>query len=152
KLFSQPVDGYVYAEPLYKAQLVIPNRGTHNVVFVATEHDSVYAFDGDSNTGLNANYLWRTSFLDQANGITTVPSPGVISNSDIVPEIGITGTPIIDGDTNTLYVVAKTRELRQGAPTIHYVQRLHALDITTGTETTAPYTLADTIQGGPEQG
>src|SRR5262249_34564439 len=59
KLFSQPVDGYVYAEPLYKAQLVIPNRGTHNVVFVATEHDSVYAFDGDSNTGLNANYLWR---------------------------------------------------------------------------------------------
>jgi hypothetical protein len=74
----------------------------------------------------------------------------VVSNSDIVPEIGITGTPVIDGSTNTLYVVAATLEARSGV--LHYVQKLHALDITTGTERTAAYTLGDTVQGGPEGG
>jgi hypothetical protein len=150
KLFSQPVDGYVYAEPLYKANLTIPGLGTHNVAFVATEHDDVYAFDADSNTGANAAPLWYHSFLDAANGITTIPSPSVISNSDIVPEIGITGTPVIDGTTNTLYVVAATLEMRAGVP--HYVQKLHALDITTGNERTTPYTIGDTVQGGAEGG
>jgi hypothetical protein len=154
KLFSQPVDGYVYAEPLYKANLPIPSQGTHNVAFVATEHDSVYAFDADSPTGgpdpMHPGQLWFHSFLDPQNGVTTVPSPSVVSNSDIVPEIGITGTPVIDGSTNTLYVVAKTLEVRSGVQ--HYVQKLHALDITTGNERPAPYTIADTILGGPEGG
>jgi fibronectin type 3 domain-containing protein len=150
KLFSQTVDGYVYAEPLYKANLAIPGQGTHNVAFVATEHDSVYAFDADSNTGANANPLWFHSFLDPGNAVTTIPSPSVVSNSDIVPEIGITGTPVIDGSTSTLYVVAATLEIRNGAA--HYVQKLHALDITTGNELTAAYRLGDTIQGGAEGG
>jgi hypothetical protein len=150
KLFSQPVDGYVYAEPLYKANLNIPGQGTHNVAFVATEHDSVYAFDTDSNTGANANPLWFHSFLDPANGVTTIPSPSVVSNSDIVPEIGITGTPVIDGSTNTLYVVAATLEVRSGVS--HYVQKLHALDIATGNELMPAYTLGDTVQGGAEGG
>jgi hypothetical protein len=151
-LFSQPVDGYVYAEPLYKANFTIAG-GTHNVAFAATEHDSVYAIDAESPVaGPNGNGIyWQTSFIDPANGITTVPSPSEISNSDIVPEIGITGTPVIDGTTNTLFVVAVTKEVR--GSTNHYVQKLHALDLSTGAEkVNSPYTLGDTTFGGPDGG
>ena len=125
KLFSQSVDGYVYAQPLYVPNLTI-NGITHNVVFVATEHDSVYAFDADSNSGANANPLWHTSFL--SNGVTTVPI--YLKCNDINPEYDITGTPVIDLSTNTLYAVAETLE-NNGTS---YVKKLHALDITTGAE------------------
>jgi LysM repeat protein len=138
KLFSQTVDGWVYAQPLYMPGVTMgagtPQAGTtHNVVFIATEHDGVYAFDADSNTGANANPLWQVSLLIAAYGAvagaTTVPSTDVDAPNDIKPEIGITGTPVIDPSTNTLYVVGKTKE--SGTT---YVQRLHALDITTGAE------------------
>ena len=126
KLFSQPVDGYVFAQPLYVANLTI-NGAVHNVVYVATEHDSVYAFDADTNTGSNSQALWHTSFL--SSGVTTVSSSDVNCN-DINPEYGITGTPVIDLSTNILYAVAETLE-NSGTS---YVKRLHALDITTGAE------------------
>ena len=126
QLFAQPVDGYVYTQPLYVSNLSIAGV-THNVVYVATEHDSVYAFDADSNMGANANPLWHVSFINPAAGITTLNNTDV-SCTDIDSEVGITGTPVIDLSSNTLYVVAATKE--SGV----YFQRLHALDITTGTE------------------
>ena len=101
-----------------------PNRGPRNVVFVATEHDSVYAFDAD---GKSTSPIWKRSFIDTANGITTAQS-SVIPETNITPEIGITGTPTIDGTGKTLYVVAKTVE--NGV----YRHRLHALDTATGAE------------------
>jgi len=127
KLFSQNVDGQVYAQPLYVPNVNIPGLGTHNVVYVVTEHDSIYAFDADNNTGLNASPLWQKSLIDPANGITSVSS-GDVSCGDLVPEIGISGTPVIDLATNTMYLTAKTKENGR------FAQRLHALDITTGAE------------------
>jgi hypothetical protein len=129
KLFSQPVDGFVYAQPLYLPSVTIGGQ-SHNVVFIATEHDSVYAFDADNNGGSNAGPLWFASMLTSAHGAasgaTTVSSD--ILSADISPEVGITGTPVIDPTTGTLYVVSKTQE---GAS---FVQRLHALDVTSGAE------------------
>jgi len=130
KLYTFPVDGYVYAQPLYKSHLAVPGLGIRDVLFVATAHDSVYAFDTLGNNP-TSGFLWRVSFLDPSKGITTV-SPGDVGTNDIVPDIGITGTPVIDSTTNTLYVVSKTRQSSNG--TTRWIQQLHALDLATGAE------------------
>ena len=122
QLFTQPVDGSIYGQPLYVPGLTI-NGTVHNVVYVATENDSVFAFDADSNTGANAQPLWKASFLP--SGATPV-SDNLCT--DITPEYGITGTPVIDPSTNTLYAVGETLENNT------YVKRLHAINITTGAE------------------
>ncbi len=122
KLFVINVDGRVDAQPLYLAQVSIPNQGTHNVLYVATEHGSVYGFDADTGT-----QLWQVSML--AAGETTSDDHGC---SQITPEIGVTSTPVIDpkaGPHGTIYVVAMSKD---GSGNYH--QRLHALDVTTGTE------------------
>ncbi len=125
KLFSYPLDGIAFASPLYVANVSIPGKGSsHNVVYVATEHDSVYAFDAD---GITTTPLWKISFL--SSGVTTVPCADTGECGDIPTEIGITSTPVIDPSSGTMYVVAATKE---GSNT--WRQRLHALDITTGTE------------------
>ena len=150
KLFSYQLDGQAYAQPLYVAGVTMGSGTvqagtTHNVVFVATQHDSVYAFDADSNGGSNASPLWKITLLDSAHGAgsgaTTVPS-GDVGTDDITPEIGITATPVIDTNSNTIYVVGKTKE------SSNYYQRLHALDITTGAEKTgSPVTLSAQVNG-----
>jgi hypothetical protein len=121
KLFSLSVVGYVYAQPLYVPGVAIAGHGTHNVLYVATEHDLLYAFDADT----GGAPLWQVNFV--VNSGSTVPN-GNVNTGDIVPEIGITGTPVIDSTSNTLYVVSKT--LESGA----YIVRLHAIDITSGAE------------------
>jgi hypothetical protein len=137
-LVSAPVDGQIYASPLYKSNLAIPGRGTHNVAFVATENDSVYAFDAD--TGAQ---LWKRSFINPAAGVTPVPSADTSGN--VFPMYGITGTPVIDANTNTMYVVAQTKEIISGVA--HYIDRLHAIDITTGNDraTNAVVAIGDSL-------
>jgi len=139
KLASAPVDGYVYAQPLYVHGVTI-NGTSHDVAYVATEHDSVYAFDVAKNAtsgAVTVTQLWQRSFITggpggpTTTGITSVPQPDIISG-DIVPEIGITGAGVIDTASNTLYVVAKTKEVR--ADGNHWVQTLHALDLSTGAD------------------
>lgn len=133
KLFSYAVDGKIYAQPLYVANLSIPGQGFHNVVYVATEHDSIYAFDADNR---QSTPIWQVSFIDSTAGISTI-SIGTSGGEDLFcdsmkPEVGITGTPVINPATNTMYVVVRTKEVNGTAT--NFVQRLHALDITTGAE------------------
>jgi uncharacterized protein YjdB len=146
KLFSQAVDGNVYAQPLYVPNVSIAG-GTHNVLYVATEGDSVYAFDADSNTGTSAGVLWHASMLDTAHGAaagaTTMNVASALPGcTDLTPQVGITSTPVIDPSTGTIYVEAKSEE--NGA----FIHRLHALDITTGAEKSpGPVVITATVPG-----
>jgi outer membrane protein assembly factor BamB len=122
KLFEIHVDGKVDAEPLYVGGIEIPKRGLRNVLFVATEHDSAYAFDADT-----GKLLWHVRLLKSGE----TPSDAR-DCSQVIPEIGITSTPVIDlhrGPHGTIYVVAMSKN-REG----HYFQRIHALDLRTGGE------------------
>ena len=124
KLFSRSVDGQTYAQLLYVSNVNFGTRGIHNVVYVATEKNTVYAFDADDP---NASApLW------QVNLGTPVPVKNVGEVVDINEYVGITSTPVIDIATRTLYCVAKTR---QGGS---YPQRLHALASSPGGEAWGP--------------
>jgi len=126
KLWVLNADGLVDAQPLYAAGVSIPLKGMHNVLFVATEHDTVYAFDADS-----TNLFWHVSLL----GTNEVPSDDR-GCSQVTPEIGITATPVIDrqlGPNGTIFVVAMSKD---GSG--NYLQRLHALDLATGTNRLPP--------------
>jgi hypothetical protein len=142
KILTRPVDGNVYAQPLYLPSVLIPGKGRHNVVFVATEHDSVYAFDADSGNGTNNPPLWQVSLINAAAGETVPSAADVMNCNSIMPEVGITGTPVIDPSTQTLYVAAMTKQ--------NYLmfQRLHALDIRTGAERPgSPVLITATVPG-----
>src|SRR6266851_6322480 len=121
KLFVIPVDGKVDAEPLYVSAVTLPS-GTHNALYVATEHDSVYAFDAD--TGAQ---LWKVSMLKSGETPSDDRNCG-----QVTPEIGITSTPVISrgvSPNGAIYVVAMSKDASS-----NYFQRLHALDLTTGAE------------------
>src|SRR5580692_8611424 len=132
KIFYRTVDGFIYAQPLYVPGLTIQGA-THNVVYVATEHNSVYAFDAD-----NPN---EPAPLWQVNLGTSVPSQDICIISgdtnpadcpyyDISPEIGITSTPVIDPVAGIMYVVNRTKNTSNST----YHDYLHALNLTTGVE------------------
>jgi autotransporter-associated beta strand protein len=156
QLYNTALDGEVYAEPLVLTNVTIlggPNTvgtpGTYNsVVFVATQHDSLYAIDAASGA-----ILWQRTFLDTTNSndylpgassVTTVPS-GDTNSFDINPEIGITSTPVIDPSSSIIYVLAKTKETVGG--NVYYVQRLHAINIGDGTDATPSFMIGNTTNG-----
>ncbi len=130
KVFSYPVDGQIYAEPLYVQNLTMAKGGVHNVVFVATEYDSIYAFDADS-AALNPAPLWHTNFLSPP-AVAPVPCAQGAGICQLFPIVGITSTPVINLATNTIYSIVRTQET--SSTTVNWVVRLHALDITSGAE------------------
>jgi len=157
RLFTNIVDGCVYAQPLYVPNVNIQGQGTHNVLFIATENNTVYAFDADVPV-TRGGLLWKTNLGPAA--VTTIPSPassGGYTNknfgtryngnayTDIMPEVGITGTPVIDTNSGTLYVDAFTGVV--GATT-NYFHTLHALNITNGTEQSfSPVVITASVAG-----
>ena len=140
KLFEDSVDGLVDAQPLIKTQVAIPSQGIHNVVYVVTENDTVYAFDADT----SGPPLWHVSVLGAGEAASDDRGCG-----QVTPKIGITSTPVIDpsaGSHGTIYVVAMSRNTTTGA----YLQRIHALDITTGAEEFGgPVPVTATFSPGP---
>jgi hypothetical protein len=143
KKFSCAVDGATYTQPLWVPSLNI--GGIRNVIFVATEHDSAYAFDADTSPCVQ---LWHVNLIDSAHGgsasETPVPNPDIGTGfGDIQPEIGVTGTPVIDPATQTMYLVTKSES---SGPTFHV--RLHALDLLTGNEKfSGPVNVSASVSG-----
>ncbi len=149
KLFSCTVDGAVFGQPLWVANLSVAGK-RHNVVLVATAHDSLYAFDADVAPCVQ---LWHVSLIDASHGAfageSSVPAGTTgyyVGNGQgsMAPEVGVTGTPVIDPTSGTLYVVSKSMTPNGAA----FYQRLHAIDITTGNEKAgSPVTLAASYPG-----
>ncbi|HUI42949.1 MAG TPA: pyrrolo-quinoline quinone [Terriglobia bacterium] len=125
KLFSYALDAALYAQPLYLPNVSIPGEGTHNVVYVATEKNSVYAFDAD---GLVTTPLWRVSLSLSGESPGHCTKLADICIASGLP-LGVTSTPVIDPTSNTIYVLSMTRQTNGT-----YIDRLHALDVTTGAE------------------
>jgi hypothetical protein len=150
KLASCAVDGAIYGQPLWVANLTV-NGAKHNVVFAATQHDGLFAFDADASPCAK---LWSVSLIDAGHGglsgETSVPGNLVGRGSgDIQPEIGVTGTPVIDPSSGILYVVSKSVNAAQTA----FYQRLHAIDLATGDEKTgSPVTIVGTYPGTGDGG
>jgi hypothetical protein len=140
KKFTQVTDGTSYSQPLYAHHVPIFGRGAHNLVFVCTENDTVYAFDADS----SQPPLWQRSLIPAGEKVVVKDDidPGC---QDVRPIIGITSTPVLDCASYTLWVVAKTKKVAGGSTTFHY--RLHALDITNGNDRVTPADIGGSVPG-----
>jgi len=145
KLFSCQADGAIYAQPLWVPNLTVAGA-SHNVIVVATQHESLYAFDADATPCMT---LWHVNLVDSAHGgssgetsVLSAGSGALVGSGygDISPEVGITGTPVIDPTSNTLYVVSKSVNA-----STQFLQRLHAIDLTTGAERIAPHSIDSSI-------
>jgi hypothetical protein len=149
KLFKYAVDGDVYAQPLYVEGVTIPGQGVYNVVYVATENDSLYAFDAD---GIASAPLWQVSFINPSQGITPVGTAD-IQCTNITPVIGITGTPVVDTTpgVNAIFLVVRTKVVSNGVTT--FMQELHALDLGTGQELSgSPVIITASVPGTGDGG
>jgi hypothetical protein len=154
KLFSCTVDGAVFTQPLWVPSLSI-NGGIHNVIFVATQHDTVFAFDADASPCVQYwqgnGSLGEVNLLDTLHGSTSGETSVYWDDvgcecgvGDIYPEVGVTGTPVIDPTTNTMYLVSTSQNSALGT----FYQRLHALDLATGNEKfSAPVNIAASVPG-----
>jgi hypothetical protein len=125
-----PVQGDVFAQPLYVPG-VATAQGSHNLIIAVTEHDQVYGIDADSR-----QIVWHTDLLGSSGSVTTLAPSDLLNCTAIAPEVGITGTPVIDTSTSTVYLVARTKETQSGQPVFY--QRLHALSLSTGQDKVAP--------------
>jgi hypothetical protein len=142
KLYARSVDGQIYGQPLYVSNVSVQGQGVHNVVYVATMNDVAYAFDADSNAGSNASPLWTVSFVNPSLGITAIPATDLSNGGNVTGNVGIESTPVIDLPSNTIFLLVRTKE--NGS----YVQRLHALDITSGAEQpNSPVVITGSIAG-----
>ena len=142
-LSNVTLDGKVDAQPLYEADLAIPNLGIHNVLFVATENDSLYALDAN-----DGEVLWHdgpsgTATTLLPTGESPVQASDLAGSQQFGAELGILDTPVIDPTTNALYVEAESRALVDGSLVFH--QRIHAIDILTGVEKVAPRSIDSSI-------
>jgi len=145
KLFSCQADGAIYAQPLWVPNLTVAGA-SHNVIIVATQHESLYAFDADATP---CTTLWHVNLVDSAHGgssgetsVLSAGSGALVGSGfgDISPEVGITGTPVIDPTANTLYLVSKSVNA-----STQFFQRLHAIDLTTGAERVVPHSIDSSI-------
>ncbi|MGN6370531.1 MAG: LamG-like jellyroll fold domain-containing protein, partial [Phycisphaerae bacterium] len=144
ELLSYQVSGQVYAQPLYVPNLAIPGKGAHNVVFVATMTNDLYAFDANSNAGVGQGLLWHVNLGTPA----AVPSPFIGfrygPDHDTTPYVGITSTPVIDPATGIIYVDAFTNDIvGQDA----YSHHIHAIDIATGQDKVTPMLVTASVLG-----
>jgi len=138
KLYSYFVDGPVYAQPLYLSAVAIPGRGTHNVLYVATMNDKVYAFDADK----AGPPLWMRTLTDELAGITPVPVTDITNSNDlnVVGNVGVMSTPVIDPAAHALYLLARMKENGR------YAQRLYKMDVRSGKDLAAPAAIEATVK------
>lgn len=142
KLFDLSVDGAVFAQPLYMPGLKV-HGAVHNVLFVATENNSVYAFDADA----GGQPLWHVNYNNGFVGVTVTPVSGLndIGCGDLTPLVGITSTPVIDEQAGILYTVVKTKEV--SSQRTDFALRIHSIRISTGGQALPPQTIEASVPG-----